>query len=1092
MASTLTTTTTTCQFSTGSYLTILSCICLVGITFITQWYHYPSIPPNVRDVHIIPHHNNNNTTINSSRFNHRTGFSAPDDELLYPPPVSLQSSQQSVRLLQLSHARMDEEKVEEGMEVPYHDHHHSKYFNNNNNNKAQPMKYDPYNTAIVSSRDIDISNNNHSATTTSNRITNDQNMNLFCTPVTGMVAAVLSGGNVAGVTTVTSTSSRANDDDDDDDDIVTVEDGDNLHNHDDEEEDDDDDTTTQTGESQSQPEHSTNQSMAPTTTSSSSMLYSTSMMDMDDEEDDPILIYPQSYGTADNKHHLSQNNSNNEHDGSNHHPIHHGRSTNDATVKLSNTTTGSLEHTDNPASLSRVTNALDIPNVSLLDTDTTTIPDETSGSNYDLGSLEPSTINVKDSFLTEEDHEEYDINGDESILDGPEIVPPPPSPVLISPSDTSSRQDQDEIIHGRSELPYANVPFSSNRAIPNTTKDPESVQILDQSQNTKRFAFPKPSQLLNMCRKPLHIPQYHGKHQQRGYQYLEDIEMDALFQPIMMSPPLEILTVRNTDDRRNSIKKIDHIQEQQQHLDDERLTSLAMASLERQEHGLLYKDANILLRRTAQTHADEPEPYLEFSDEELSDDEDDDYDDDAERRIGTEGRIHAIEDPVAEKLDGRASQRSRSGATGTHRRRRRNHSSNRSVGSSKTNLSLLTATIAEETSEDLHNDNDDNDDDGEYGNHVPLLSRGIVPLVRSRSVPNLATYYSTKKRNNEINDDIHMTGIHHYRSAQIFPQSTSSASSPNHRRNLRWNNHYHHHDYRSMENDNDQNNSTSLLSIQRRRQQHQLWYSNQKSNSSLMARSVPDKVVRRNTPLFRTERALMGIHSLKNDEPSTSSSSNNSGDSHVNVNHNDSLLLPSQKARLARFQRLQQQQQKHSLNQPSSSYSSMEEIISNPTTQMEYDVSEENHLNNARQRTEKNILPVQLCGTKDKNETTISTAPDDSIDDENVDEGNMVIHHTKSYSTSSGSSGCVNEIADNNHANALTVDNNPIIQYDHHHRHFSEANPTDLSFDSHSTNSTGGYNHENDSSYMIDLLDVQLAELNRPDGALIGPDEASM
>jgi hypothetical protein len=29
-------------------------------------------------------------------------------------------------------------------------------------------------------------------------------------------------------------------------------------------------------------------------------------------------------------------------------------------------------------------------------------------------------------------------------------------------------------------------------------------------------------------------------------------------------------------------------------------------------------------------------------------------------------------------------------------------------------------------------------------------------------------------------------------------------------------------------------------------------------------------------------------------------------------------------------------------------------------------------------------------------------------------------------------------------------------------------------------------------SYMIDLLDVQLAELNRPDGELIGPDEASL
>ena len=112
---------------------------------------------------------------------------------------------------------------------------------------------------------------------------------------------------------------------------------------------------------------------------------------------------------------------------------------------------------------------------------------------------------------------------------------------------------------------------------------------------------------------------------------------------------------------------------------------------------------------------------------------------------------------------------------------------------------------------------------------------------------------------------------------------------------------------------------------------------------------------------------------------------------------------------------------------------------------------------------------------------------DDNADENKRSKMSMAVPHSRSFSTSSGSSGGGNNT--DRRTDILVVgDGDELMNYDHRRQY---ENPTDISFDSHSTNSFG-MNTENDSSYMIDLLDVQLAELNRPDGALIGPDEASM
>ena len=927
----------------------------------TQCIHHPSIPLNIRDIQIP---NIVNGTIDTN-----IPIQAQEKESRPPPSSDFYESLNFFR----HKSSTEEEKVEEGMEVPY--------VNGIQSTATMlPKIYDPYNSGIVAPDDTDGSSNMNSIN--------------FCNPVAGIVSAVLAVGNDK----ATSTSSG---DAQDDGDIISVEESES------------DNSSTSDNYSKSIDVKAT----------PSSLLYSTSIMDDDGTDDygdvyddeDPIVTF------------------NNNADNNN--MMHHGRSANDATVKYSNTATRIDDTNVDNVIIQRDTDAIELPNVSLLDADTTTVHDETSASNFDLGSLEPSTIVVKGSFMTE--NEEYDVNGDESILDAEvssqPLAPPP------------SIQHQIEIIEETSVKAQGNTLISS-ATLPNSTqlpgpaKEADSVQIVE-SKKIKRFELPKPNRLFNMCLKPLHLQQYHGKHQQRGYRYLEDIEMDSLFQPIIMSPPLEILAVRtgSTNDTNKRIER-DASSNKQQHQSE---NQNQLSALEKHEEGNLYNEWNELQNRTTQTYADEPEPYLEFSDdEEVSDDDNNNESEDVRRSIDGDDAIPSL-DHI--KIDAVKKPRSKNSANRS-RRRRQNHSSNRSVASSTTNLSLLTATIAEETPEDLH---DDSDDDS-------FLNSSIVPLVRSRSDPNLARYYSTKTTNNQIYDDIHMTGIHHYRSAQIFPQSNGSSASPNFRRNSQ------HQHYRALENDSRQG-SASLLPIQRRRQ-HQLRYNNKNLRLLSSARSVPNEkshrltnksFVNRKTPMFRSERASLGIHNLTNDEPSTSSSSNTSGDSQNVIKHNGTELLPSQKARMARFHRIQHQKHMHSLNSSTSSHVAEKGISKDHIAQTQRLVNDEKNTNHS---------PIQQHDKKDKNETTLSTTPDESID---IDDG-----------------------TDMNHKDEVLAlgDGDQIINYDHHR--LSE-NPADVSFDSYSTNSSG-MNNENDTSYMIDLLDVQLAELNRPDGALIGPDEASM
>jgi hypothetical protein len=429
----------------------------------------------------------------------------------------------------------------------------------------------------------------------------------------------------------------------------------------------------------------------------------------------------------------------------------------------------------------------------------------------------------------------------------------------------------------------------------------------------------------------------------KGYHLLDDSDMES--SAYYMSPPLEILTLNLSTEQDNDL-----------HLADAASAAFGTSTYSSQE----------------------PEPYLEFSD---------DDDEDEETEYGD------IEDSNQTTRNIRPERVAARDARRLRRKKRHDRSSDISMassGSGSLNRSLLSVTIEEETAADLQEDASSSSD-----------YRNPVPMIRSRSAPNLARFYSSSSSSrgrDEIYDDIHMTGIHQFHAAHIFREKPSS------------------------------NRSEYEGSHGQRRRRRQLQEPDQVpmlQHTSLHKKNPHS--------LFRTERALRaGIHDDSLDNEIDDAEMLGDGDSSSIPSASRSLRYRT--ARIARLQRLKQQMQHHT------NYVLLSNVPS-PATKPED--SARNLIASRRIQQEfirkSNVAEVKLVSSQmdPVSLRTTSSSSSSGLPKEEDDEPNEALN-TSGYSSS-------------------VIDD-----------------------------SIGG------DSYLIDLLDVQLAELNRPEGSMVGPDEASL
>jgi len=415
----------------------------------------------------------------------------------------------------------------------------------------------------------------------------------------------------------------------------------------------------------------------------------------------------------------------------------------------------------------------------------------------------------------------------------------------------------------------------------------------------------------------------YGRHM-KNYKLIDDNDIEKSF-PVS-SPPLEILTIKLSKESEIGLNPIDPPTKREQELFDKWIME------------------NRASRIASSFSPKEPEPDMNFN----TDDDDDDGDDSGS---DTDDQVD----------DGKAGSTSRLKRPRRKARRKKNGASIASGGSS-----LISMPIVEETNEDLRDSVSGNDEDFDpySSNHEPK------PLVRIRSAPNLAAFAEGYDESNKFFDDLKMTGINSYCSAEIFRGVGSSRSSPRYQRG--------------------------------------------KKEDPPETGSQPDAIVTKRVqvkhkvqPLFRQERALKSsIHRSPSYISSSSEGENSSQSSRSDKK--------AQKARSARIRRLQALQK-------STHHGSDDETPPKASNMLER-------------------MKAQYQAKSD-------TASTSTNEDDNSDSQGAQARPTKSTPTTPSRS----------------VNSNRSV----------------------SSYSSGG-------SFMIDMLDVQLAELNRPDGSLKGPDEESL
>ena len=290
--------------------------------------------------------------------------------------------------------------------------------------------------------------------------------------------------------------------------------------------------------------------------------------------------------------------------------------------------------------------------------------------------------------------------------------------------------------------------------------------------------------------------------------------------------------------------------------------------------------------------------------------------------------------------------------------------------------------IAEETFEDV------NGSEAEEDEHFTTnCSNQPQVLVRTRSAPNLTAFAQSYSESKKVYDDLKMSGVNSYYSAEIFRGLGSSRSS------------------KSSRNKDGKHKDESLA--------------DEAKATPYVAMAENNKEKR----LFRQERALKAAihHSLSYiSEPSSSED---------NASLSTRSVKKTEKARNARIRRLQ------ALNQ--------------------------------------NVVASQL-------------ADDGEAPHASCMRNNLLDRMKAQYHAAAAASAAQSDSESETSNGELT---GPVQSYQYHAATIAASNTPSRSVKS-STGTVSSFG--SGGSFMIDLLDVQLAELNRPDGELKGPDEESL
>lgn len=328
----------------------------------------------------------------------------------------------------------------------------------------------------------------------------------------------------------------------------------------------------------------------------------------------------------------------------------------------------------------------------------------------------------------------------------------------------------------------------------------------------------------------------------KGYKLIDDSDIASSFP---WSPPLEILTINISRDSTLDIHPTHLTNEKEQDLLDEWNT--------------IHRNSPSF----AHTYSAEPEPEFDSSDEENT----------SEKLIGL------CENNISdEEVMDKSNDDDNESSEGFRRKRRRGRRMHRSRGgrSVASSTSLLSATIEEETAEDLATS-----DGSEIELHGEIERHCLVPLTRSRSAPALARFGRLKKDAGNVAEDIRMTGIHSYSKVQIFRDTDASTKSSRDRKGVAI-----------------LNNDLSWTATGPRQRRQMI----QSSAHSVPEQRTPSRWVAKRMPLFREERAIRsGMHSQSYFSDHSSSEDTKSATT--------APSLRSRQARLARLHRLQGQAQ---------------------------------------------------------------------------------------------------------------------------------------------------------------------------------------
>jgi hypothetical protein len=420
----------------------------------------------------------------------------------------------------------------------------------------------------------------------------------------------------------------------------------------------------------------------------------------------------------------------------------------------------------------------------------------------------PSELFVKPSRSDDLGSLAPTITGDDSILDQSRDATSDNS--AKNPENIASTEDDFKIIR-------VDQTQKTTRDEPNTSKN-----IGDTVQKVITSPFDIGKALVTRAKRKRRMPS-----RLKCYRLMDDDDMESTY-PI--SPPLEILTVKLSTDS-----------DQEDRLPTEHEKALI------DQWNALHGNGTT----PHSTEVEDPDLYLS-SDEESGDD--------LPPQARNIGEAEEGDSPIKSTMEG-SSNRTRLTKRTKKSRSRRLVYSGLSVASGPSLLSMENV-IEEETAADLEESSAS--EQGSIERFDPYgATLAPVPITRTRSAPNLASFARQKTERGFVHEDLKLTGMHSYHSAEIFRVRGRSTQSLSGKRNRR------------------------LVSLSPQ----------SPKNPIRDIRSLPPA---KKTPLFRQERARTGIH-----RSAGNLSDHSSSDDNLNRSIRSTGVL-SRRARLARIRRLQQ------------------------------------------------------------------------------------------------------------------------------------------------------------------------------------------